>query len=318
MLRKNNKESDTVKHEKDIKSKAMYRKRLALKNDMSAWVLLLPAAICIYLFILRPQMQGVYWSFFNMRGFTPTDFVGIDNYKRVLTDTAFLKAFGNTWKYIIYSLVIGFPIPFIIAIVMNEMLHFRKLTRTIVYLPAVMPAVAVSLLWYFVYFPDASGLANMVLGKLGIAPYEWLQDSRYTIMYIIISMTWAGMGGTAIYYFATLQGINRELYEAAIIDGAGFFRRLWVVTIPHMSGMLALFAVRQIISVFNVMEQPLQMTDGGPNNASISLGLLNYRYAFVQQRPQFALALGLIMFFVMSIFTVIYFYIDKKIENSRG
>ena len=159
----------------------------------------------------------------------------------------------------------------------------------------------------------------MILGSVGIEPYQWLQDSRFTILWIIISMTWNGCGATALYYFAAMQGINRELYEAALIDGAGYWRRVSIVTLPYMYGMLVLFGVRQIIGVFNTMEQVLQMTGGGPNNASVTLGLLNYRYAFDSggKNAQYALALGVMMFIVLSVFSIIYFKIDKKIQENE-
>lgn len=290
---------------------------LSFKKDFSAWILILPALLCIYFIVLRPMVLGIYWSFFDMKGFTVQEFVALENYRKIVTDTVFVKTFYNTCQYVFWSLLIGFPIPFAIAVIMNELLHFRKAMRIMVYLPVIMPAVAVSLLWYFIYYPDASGLLNMLLGKFGIEPYVWLQDSRFTILYIVISMTWSGMGATAIYYFSGLQGINGELYEAAIIDGAGFFARVRHITIPQMSGMLILFLIKQIINVFSVMEQPMQMTDGGPNNASVTLGLMNYRYGFVLNKPQLAMAQGVIMFLFLAIFAVIYFRVNKKIEEGQ-
>lgn len=289
----------------------------SLKKNFSGWVLVLPSVLCVCMFVLWPQVLGVIYSFFSMKGFQIEKFVGLDNYIRLMTDTVFMKAFINTWMYVFWSLIIGFIVPFAIAIVMNELLHFRRLTRTIVYLPSIMPTVAVSLLWFYMYYPDSSGLLNMILEKLGMEPYIWLQDSRFTIIYIIISMTWSGMGSTAIYYFAGLQGVNRELYEAAMLDGAGFFRRIVTVTMPQMSGILILFLMRQIIGVFNIIDQPLQMTSGGPNNASISMALLNYRYGFVMHRPQLALAGGVVMFLVLIVFTFIYFWVDKRIQENQ-
>ena len=298
-------------------AKKKQNKTFSLKKDAGAWMLLIPSAFLTYLLTIRPQALGIFWSFFNMKGFTVEDFVGFDNYRRVVTDTAFAQTFLNTWIYVLWSLVIGLALPFVIAIVMNELIRARKTVRVITYLPAIMPAVAVSMLWYYMYYPDASGLLNMLLAKFGREPYVWLQDSRFTILYIIISMTWSGAGGTALYYFAGLQGINRELYEAAMMDGAGFFRRIRVVTIPQMSGMLILFAIKQCIAVFNIVDQPMQMTGGGPNNASMSLGLLNYRYAFVNYKPQFTLALGVIMLIILSLFSVIYFAVNKRIEENQ-
>ncbi len=287
-----------------------------IRHDTGAWLLILPALLCVYFSIVRPQALACVWSFFDMKGYTPTKFAGLDNYRVVLTDTAFLKTFFNTLLYVGYSLVVGFIPPVIVALVMNELVHLRKLTRVVVYLPSVIPAVAVSLLWYFMYSPDQTGLLNIIIMKMGGEPYAWLQDARYTILYIVISMAWSATGGTAIYYFAALQGVNREMYEAAVIDGAGFLGRLRVVTLPYLSGAILLFLVRHVIGVFSIMEQPLQMTDGGPNNASVSLGLLNYRYAFSDGRPQYAMALGVIMFIILMAATAGYFKLSNKVEDS--
>ena len=290
-----------------------------LTRDLSAWMLLIPMIFCVFFFTLRPQVLSVYWSFHKMVMYVPKEFVGLKNYITVLSRPDFLRTVSNTFTYVIYSLVIGFPIPFILALIMNELVHMRKLTRVLVYLPNLMPAMATSLLWVFIYNPSSAGLMNMILGQFGIEPYQWLQDSKFTILWIIISMTWNGCGVTALYYFAAMQGINREIYEAALMDGAGYWKRVGVVTMPYMYGMLILFGAKQIIGVFNIMEAVLQMTGGGPNNASVTLGLLNYRYAFENggQNAQYALALGVMMFIFLTIVAVLYFILDKKIQENQ-
>lgn len=310
-------EGENVKNVSYSSVKAGRKLGSRFRLDISAYLLLIPSAFCIYFMILRPQVLSIVYSFFNMKGFKVADFAGLDNYRRVFADPVFWKAFGNTWKYIFWSLLLGFPLPFIVAIMLNEIIHFRKTARVLIYLPAILPGVAVSLLWYFMYYPDQSGLLNSILVKFGMEPYLWLQDTKWVIAYIVVSMTWSGFGSTALYYFAGLQGINRELYESAVIDGAGFFRRHWVVTVPQMSGMLFLFAIRQCIAVFNIMDQPMQMTDGGPNNASISLGLLSYRYGFANYQQQLAVALGVIMLLVTIVFAIIYIRLDRRLEENQ-
>ena len=285
------------------------------KRDVSAWMLILPALLLVYLCILRPQILGTYWSFFDMKGYKVQEFVGLDNYKTVIADSMFLKTLLNTCKYVLWSIVIGYFLPIVIAIFLNEIVHFRNTCRVLIYFPSILPVAGVMLLWYLIYYPDAGGLLNMLGGALGMEPYEWLQDGKWTILYIVISMTWSGCGSSVIYYFAALQGVSRELYEAAIIDGAGFIRRIRTITLPHIAGISLLFLVRQIIGVFSVMEQPLQMTDGGPNGASTSLGLLSYRYGFVNIKPDLAMAVGVIMFLILAVVTCFYFYLDKKIER---
>lgn len=289
--------------------------RIPTKRDVSAWILILPALLLIYLCILRPQIMGTYWSFFDMKGYKVQEFVGLENYRTVWADSMFLKTLWNTCQYVLWSILVGYFLPIVIAILLNEMVHLRNTYRVLIYFPSILPAAGVALLWYLMYYPDAGGLLNMVGGFFGLEPYVWLQDGKWTILYIIISMTWSGCGSSVLYYFAALQGVSRELYEASIIDGAGFVRRIRTITLPHIAGISLLFLVRQIIGVFSVMEQPLQMTDGGPNGASTSLGLLAYRYGFVSIKPDLAMAVGVIMFLILVVITCFYFYLDKKIER---
>lgn len=286
------------------------------KRNLSAWILILPMVIIFYLMIWRPTVMGGVWSFFRMKGYSPDGFIGLDNYIDVVKDTQFVPTLINTVKYVVCSLLVGFIPPIIAAILINEMVYFKKGFRILLYLPAVVPAIAAMLMWYYIYYPDQSGLLNMLLGKLGLEPYTWLNDGRFTILWIIITMTWSGFPTTMLLYYSSLQSVQVELYEAAVIDGAGIWRRAWSVTRPQISGIILLNFVRQIISVFQVMEQPLAMTGGGPNNASISLGYQLYRYGFVTGRAGHAMALGVIMFFILIIFTLFYFRLNKRIEDN--
>ncbi len=286
------------------------------KKSISGWLLVLPAILCVYFVIVRPQVLGIVYSFVKMKGFRITGWAGLENYVRVVKDSLFPKLLTNTFLYTFWSIIIGYFVPILLAIVLNEMVHFRNGFRIMSYFPAALPGVAVMMLWYFLYYPDASGLFNMILVKLGLKSYIWLQDPKWVIPWIVVPMTWHGAGATALYYFAALQSVNRELYEAAMMDGAGFIRRIRVVAFPHIAAISLLFLVKQIIGVFSVMEQPLQMTDGGPNNASMSLGLQAYKYAFVQNKPQLAMALSVIMFLILCVATIFYFKMEKKMSDN--
>lgn len=287
-----------------------------IKNDVSAWLLLLPLVLLMYLFVWRPTVMGGVWSFFKMRGYTPTEFIGLRNYIEVMTDTEFLPTLLNTLKYVFYSLVVGFIPPVIIAIMINEVMHFKSGFRVIIYLPAVIPGIASQLMWYFMYFPDKSGLLNQILNIFGMEPYIWLNDPNFVILYIIIAMTWSGFGATMILYYASIQSVSVDLYEAATIDGAGMLRRLWNVTLPQISGTLLLAFVNQIIGVFQVLDQPLVMTSGGPNNASTSVGYQLYKYGFVNGRAGHAMALGVIIFVILLVATLFYFRLNKVVEEN--
>lgn len=284
-------------------------------NDIMGYLFLLPAIFVTWIAILKPTLQGTVMSFFNMKGYKLQGFCGFDNYITVMRDPQFVTIVGNSFKYLVWSLIIGFLIPILLAILLNELTHLRKTLRFLVYSPSAIPATATALLWYFIYYPSAGGLLNTILSNFGMPISGWLQNPKMTIICIIISMTWSGAGGTMMYYFAGLQGISREMYEAAIIDGAGVIRRARTITLPNLYPLIILFLAKQVIAVFSIMEQPMQMTGGGPNGASNTIALQIYNYAFVDYRPQLAMALGVILFIILIIMTCFYFKLDKKVQE---
>ncbi|MBO5008312.1 MAG: sugar ABC transporter permease [Clostridia bacterium] len=294
-----------------------HKRRTKFRNNIDAWILMLPMVVILYLFVWRPTVLSGIWSFFNMKAYSIAEFCGLDNYIKVISHTQFLPTLWNTVQYVLWSLVIGFLPPLFIAIMINEIVHFKSGFRVLIYIPAVIPGIAAMLMWYFMYYPDQTGLLNMILAKFGIEPFTWLNNPKFTIVGIIIYTTWKGFAGTMLLYYASLQGVSTEVYEAAIIDGAGPFKRLWHVTRPAMEGLLLLNLVRQIISVFQIMEQPLAMTGGGPNGASTSLAYQLYQYGFNSggKGTGQAMALGVIIFLILIVFTIFYFWLNKKVED---
>ena len=167
----------------EIKQKKKTSKN-KIKSTLGVWLLLLPAVFALYIMVWRPSVMGIVWSFFKMKGYTPTEFVGFENYVRVVTNTEFWPVMRNTVEYVFWSFVIGFVPPVLIAFMLNEMVHFRNTMRIIIYLPAILPGITILLLWYFIYSPDVTGMLNILLAKLGMEPYIWLNDARFTILFI--------------------------------------------------------------------------------------------------------------------------------------
>ena len=294
-----------------------HKRKMSLKNNIDAWILLLPSVLILYLLIWRPTVLGAVWSFFKMNAYTPGDFCGFDNFRKVITHTQFLPTLWNTVQYVLWSLVLGYLPPVVIAVIINEMVHFKNGFRVTIYLPAVIPGIAAMLMWYYIYYPDQTGLLNMLLVKMGMQPFGWLNNPKFVIPGIMIYSTWHGFAGTMLLYYASVQSVSVELYEAALIDGAGVWKRAWNVTRPQIEGILLLNLVRQIIGVFQIMEQPLAMTGGGPNGASISLSYQLYQYGFNSggKGTGQAMALGVIIFLILIVFTIFYFYLNKKVEE---
>lgn len=284
------------------------------KVDMAAWILCVPFILSLYFFHIRPIIIGLSYSFCEMKGFSPIGFAGLDNFISVIRDTAFTKTLINTVMYTVWSLVIGFWVPIFVAVIVNELVHFRGTLKVMMYLPCIVPSLAASLIWYFFYQPGQAGVLNQVILMFGGEPQVWLQDKNLVIPLIIISMTWRGFGSTVVFYLAALQGINQELYEAARIDGAGIIKRAKTIALPHLAPIALLMFVKQIIGIFQIQSEPMLMTGGGPNGASLSLNLQSYYYMFNYFQTERALALGTITFVILMIVNIFYFRIEKKLE----
>ncbi len=290
------------------------KRRLDL-SQYSGWLFFIPTAILLYLIMLRPIVIGAVYSLYDLNGFTPEEFVGLKNYESVLTNSDFIKTLGNTLKYCGWSFVIGFPLPIIVAIMLNEIVHFKNTMKTALYLPVILPGIAAFMIWQQLYQPGDAGVLNLVTSIFGMEPSEWLQNPTLTIILLTVVSTWKTFGSTVLMYLAVVQGVNQELYEAANIDGANIWNKFRYILMPQMYPMMLLLAVRQFIGVFQTFEIVLTMTGGGPNNASMTLGLMTYNYGFVNFQFDKALAMGFVTFLMLSILTVIYFVLDKKVSE---
>ncbi len=301
----------------DIINQKKLKKKLRLKNELDAWLLFIPSIIVLYLMIWRPTVLGAVWSFFKMNAYTVGSFCGFSNFRKVITHTQFVPTLLNTVKYVAWSLALGYLPPVILAVIVNEMVHFKSGFRITIYLPVIIPGIAAMLMWYYIYYPNQTGLLNMILTPMNIQAFGGLNNPGFVIPGIVIYMTWKNFGGTMLLYYAAVQGTSAELYEAALIDGASPLKRAWHVTRPQLEGILLLNLVNQIIAVFQIMEEPLAMTGGGPNGASASLGYQLYQYGFNSggKGTGQAMALSVIIFLILIVLTMFYFWLNKRVED---
>lgn len=303
---------DKLAYKEDVN---LNKKRGLNSTKLTACLFIIPSLIFLFLVHWRPIVIGIYYSFFKLKGYTPVEFVGFDNYIKVLRDTHFFDALLNTLQYVAWEALLGFFPPVLVAIMLNEVRRGHKMLKFAIYFPTIVPGIVTALMWRMIYEPDATGLLNNILSRIGIEPMQFLNSPYQVIFWICVSIAWNSLGGNMIYYLAGLKGISGEIYEAAAIDGAGLFKRARYITLPQISGIILLFVIRMVINVFQTMERPLTMTNGGPNGASLSLGLLSYRYAFEQFRTEYALALGVIQFLILIGITAFYFILQKKIDT---
>lgn len=292
--------------------KAIKPKRKFGKRDLMGWLVILPPVILFAFFVWEPLLESVRLSLYSARGVELQEFVGLQNYIEVFNDVNFKAAFLNTFKYIGWSLIIGFVVPIILAIFISETVRLKSFFRFAVYLPNIMPGMAVALLWVYFFKPGDTGVLNILLGKCGIAPSAWLNNAALVIPLIVIALTWKGAGSTSLIYMAGISGINPEYYEAAAIDGAGIWQRIFHVTIPCILSLGKTMLILQVIAVFQILYEPLVLTNGGPNNASLSIMLLVYKYAFNKYDYPNAASLSVVICIVLILLSGLYMALTRK------
>ncbi|AEE15639.1 carbohydrate ABC transporter permease [Treponema brennaborense] len=285
-----------------------------IRKNLPGWLLLLPGVILFAFFVWIPLLESVKISLYSAKGMRLIAFVGLKNYRDVFMHPDFWPAMRNTFLYTLWSLVIGFAVPIVMGLFISELVRGKSALKIGVYLPNIVPGMAMVLMWSFIFRPGATGVLNILLGKLGFQPQMWLSNPKWTIPLIVVALTWKGAGATALLYVAGLQGIDPELYEAAMIDGAGIWKRLRYVTLPGLYNLIRMLFILQIISVFQILYEPLVMTNGGPNNASISIMQLVYRYAFEKYDYPKASSVSVIICIVLVILTAVYTKLNKKQE----
>ncbi|WP_345544068.1 sugar ABC transporter permease [Microbacterium jejuense] len=288
------------------------RRRVRLfGSSLTGLLIAVPAIALFAIFSWWPILRGLVISF-QKTNLIETSWVGIENFQRVLADPLLGTALANTALYAVLALLIGFPVPIFFAVVLAEMRRSRQISSVLVFLPTVIPPVVSILLWKVFFDPSERGLFNTVLGVFGIDPLPWLQSPSTAMLSIVLVATWGAFGSTAIIYLATLLSIDTQLYEAAEIDGAGIFRRIWHITLPQMRGTILLLLLLQLIGTFQVFTEPFLLTGGGPNNSTVTLLMLIYRYAFIYGNFGEAAALSLMLAVGLSIFAAVYLWLSRK------
>lgn len=283
-----------------------------IRKDLLSWIVILPSLILFAFFVWEPLISNVRLSFYKTSNFDAVNFVFFDNYIAVLEDKLFLYALTNTLLYTFFSLVIGFLVPIFLAILVSELVHFKGFIKSALYIPNMIPGLAAVLVWTVMMDPNPSGFFNIVLNTLHLPTYEFLGNREAVIPLIILTMTWKGAGATMLIYLASIQTIDNSYYEAARLEGAGFFDRIRYVLLPAIIPNIKLLLIMQIISVFQVFFEPFAMTGGGPNYGSLSLTQLIYTYAFEKRNAGMSSALGVIVSLALLILSSLYFYLESR------
>ncbi|MEQ4717972.1 sugar ABC transporter permease [Nonomuraea sp. B19D2] len=287
------------------------RRRPRRRPLLAGWLFLLPLIATFGCFAWWPIVRSVVLSFQSTNLVDAPTWVGMDNFANLLADPLLWTTVRNTVWFVVLALLFGFPLPIMLAVVMSELRRFGGLFRVLVYLPVVVPPVVAVLMWKWFYDPDF-GLFNEALGVLGLGPFPWLQDTSTAMPSLVLEATWAAAGSTVLIYLAALTSVPGELYEAAEIDGATIMKRIWHVTLPQLRGVLLIMLLLQILGTFRIFTEPFVLTDGGPEDSTVTILLLIYRYAFIYGDYGVASALGVLLAIGLGVISAVYLRLTRK------
>ena len=289
------------------------------RGGLSTLLFLLPLIVIFGVFSWWPIVRAAVMSVQQTNLVTAPTFVGWENFRTVVEDPLLWTAVRNTAVFALIALVFGYPIPLVAAVLMSEVRRWRGLYSALAYLPVVVPPVVAVLMWKVFYDPRPEGLFNTVLGWFGAAPLAWLQSADTAMVSLVLEATWAAAGGTVIIYLAALTAVPPELYDAAEVDGAGVWRKVWHVTLPQLRGVLLITLILQIIGTSQVFLEPFLFTGGGPANSTVTVLLLIYDYAFASSLGGdygAATALSLVLAVFLALLSAVYFRLTRSWSTS--
>ena len=291
----------------------MYR----LSNQAVAYLFLLPALLIFGLVAWYPIVRAFEMSFqeVSLRG--ESTWVGLDYFELMQRDPALEIVWQNSLEFASWSVVLGFLLPVVIAILIREMRIAKGFFRIVYFLPTVVPISIAIIVWRFIYDPDA-GFLNEILHVFGVSAQRWLKDPQLAKPSIVMVMTWGAFGTTALIYLSSLQEISVELYEAAELDGASPLMRIRHITFPHLAPTMSLLFVLQVLTVVQVFTEPFLLTNGGPGRETLTPVLHIYNRAFMRADLGYAASWSVMLVIVLMVFSSVYQLFNRYVNRRQG
>ncbi len=286
-----------------------------LKTNLVGWLFIAVAVVMIFTFYFYPMFQALILSFQSGTG-TNLQFVGLGNYKRVLTDVTFIAAFKNTFIYLIIQVPVMILLGLVLSVLLNDRaLKLKGFFRTAIFLPCVTSLVAYSVIFKYLFSSD--GLVNQLLLKLSLVSegLNWITDPFWAKVTIIMAITWRWTGYNMIFYLSALQNVDQSIYEAARIDGASPIQQFFKITIPLLKPIILFTSIISTIGTLQLFDEIVNITKGGPGNATISISQYIYNLSF-KYTPDFGYA-ATVSYFVVFII-IILAIIQFKLAGERN
>lgn len=305
----------------DNQKQAIARKRKKTtarqkKEWFAGYVFIAPVTLGLLVFYIWPFIQNFWFSFNDVNKFNVTHFIGLDNYKQLIADAEVWATFGNTLKYVIFTVPVGLFLSICIAALLNAKIRGTSIYRTLYFLPSVTMAAAVAMVWKWV-FNEKIGILNSIISGLGGERVGWLTNPKTALFIVMLVGLWMSVGYNMIILLAGMQGIPKTYYEAAAIDGAGGLSQFFKITIPLLTPSIFFVMITSIISGFQVFDVVYMMIGklSPAYDSTQTVVMLFYRQAFDYGYKGYAAAISILIFIAIMIVTIFQLICQKKWVN---
>lgn len=288
--------------------------KLKMKQNLIGWGFVIPAAVLIFTFYFYPIARALTLSFQTGMG-ANLQFAGIFNYNRLLADSIFKTSLTNVFIYLVLQVPLMLMLSLILASLLNDKdLKFRGFFRTAIFLPCATSLVSYAIIFRSMFALD--GFVNSVLMNFDFvsSPINWIGQAWTARILIVIALTWRWTGYNMIFYLAALQNIDRSIFEAAVIDGASSMTRFFKITVPMLKPIILLTTIMSTNGTLQLFDETMNLTNGGPANATISISQYIYRLSF-QYSPRFPYAAA--MSFVVFAIVAVLAFIQMRVGDQR-
>lgn len=283
------------------------------RSTMVAWAFMAPAMAILLVFVFYPIVFSIPLAFTNFSVFGTTEFVGLNNFKRLVADSDFWKAFWNSCRFVIVVPILQL-LSILLALVLNRKMPGSKFFRILYYLPVVTSMVAVAIIWKFIF--DPNGIMNTWLLQVGLIkqPMRFLSSSRLALSTMMAITIWQGLGYYMMIYLSALQTFPEELMEAARIDGASAWRSFWRIRLPLLQPTIWFCSLVSVIAAVGVFDVVFTITNGtgGPDKATYVINFYAYYQAFTKFDFGYSATVGIVLAMLTCLFSIVLNYYNKK------
>ncbi len=283
-------------------------KKIFYNKKIVPWIFITPFFLFFIIFKVWPILYSAFLSLHEMKGLSGGEFVGIQNYIKLLQDSDFVKAVWNNTKYMLFTMVTLIPIPLIFAVLLDsKACKGKKIYKAILFIPSLTSLVIAAAVFKILLYEGETGILNVILGLIKVPPQKWLINPNLTLVSVVLIATWRWTGMNLIYFSTGLTGISQELYESASIDGANTLQRFYYITIPLLKPIVIFVATLNIIGGYKLFTEVYMLWDAGasPGKSALTMAVLLYRTAFSYFELGYASTIGFVMALIILILSLI-------------